>query len=604
MGNSNISLANKYRPRVFEDVLGQEAIVSAIRGKLKAGKLPRTSMYCGAHGSGKTTLARIVAKAVNCENPKDGNPCCECESCKTIDLGSNPDVIELDAASHNKVEDAEKIIKSVEYVPTGRKKVVILDEMHMLTKEAQNKLLKVVEEPPEHVIFIFCTTEENKVLPTILSRCNKFTFKAIGEDDILKNLRKICQNEQIEYEDDALKLISKASAGHARDSISVLEQLSYGKVTTEKAAQALGISKDEEIFFLLQAVLVEDRTQVNKCLDEIILKGNLQQFLRRVVEILCYLCTFDESVQDNETGEFRQMCTDLRAYLTPSLAMEWVELITRTLRDNRGLGLDLATRLCFLSMVKTTSVGQVPVQGTVKMPVQTAAEPKPEAEAMSEQSDGVISDSPEFEVTGLLFEEDEELMGEVSLSSLDENAKKPTEEKEPVPKEESSTEPASVENETEWEEPSCEEEFSDEESYELDAQALSDLFYEPESAPMENAEEPAGVEAPVTEDSPKETAGEEEASGDLVEDDEIPFSIPGGIVRMEKPPKKEKPKATAALLDEAANDLLGFGQIESGVSGASQHPYKECKDVLKKNAKQPVGELNIFKSFMGLFDEN
>ncbi len=351
MGNENISLANKYRPRIFEDVLGQEPIVSALKGKLKSGKLPRTSMYCGAHGSGKTTLARIVAKAVNCENPIDGNPCCKCDSCREIDSGLCHDVIEMDAASHNKVEDAENIIKQVEFIPRKKKKVVILDEMHMLTKEAQNKLLKVVEEPPEQVIFIFCTTEEEKVLPTILSRCNKFTFKAISTADILHNLRLICEKEQIEYEDDALKLIAKTAEGHVRDSISVLEQLSGEKVSAKRAQQALGVSNDEDIFFLLQAVLNEDYKQVDASLDEIMLKGNLQKFLKRVVEILCYLWSFDESLSDSETDEFRLSCKEMRRFLSADMCLKWIDIITKTLRDNRGLGLDLAVRFCFLSML-------------------------------------------------------------------------------------------------------------------------------------------------------------------------------------------------------------------------------------------------------------
>ena len=170
---NNLSIANKHRPQVYEDVLGQEAVVQALKGKIKDGRLPRVSMYCGSHGSGKTTVARITAKVVNCLSPReDGNPCCQCESCKSIDSGVSPDVVELDAASHNKVEDAESIIRQSNFLPVNSlgKKVFILDEFHMMTKEAQNKLLKQVEEPPAHVMFIFCTTEENRVIPTILSR--------------------------------------------------------------------------------------------------------------------------------------------------------------------------------------------------------------------------------------------------------------------------------------------------------------------------------------------------------------------------------------------------------------------------------------------------
>lgn len=354
MGNlsNNLSYANKYRPQVFEDVLGQQATVAAIKGKLLEGKLPRTSLYCGAHGSGKTTLARIVAKAVNCSNlSAEGNPCCECESCKAIDAGVSPDVIELDAASHNKVDDAEAIVKQASFLPLGKKKVIILDEFHMMTKEAQNKLLKMVEEPPEHVHFIFATTEENRILPTILSRCNKFTFKAISDDDVYSNLLHVCEKEDIGYEDDALKLITKSANGHVRDSLSLLEQLSYEKLTAKRVSNVLGLATDEQIFDILQCVLLKDMKALVPSVDNILRQGNIQGFLKDVVRILCYMITFDENVVDNETKEFRDKCAMFADALTPAVATEFVKIITCTLRDNKALGLDLAARLCFLTMI-------------------------------------------------------------------------------------------------------------------------------------------------------------------------------------------------------------------------------------------------------------
>lgn len=349
---NNQSLANKYRPGVFADVLGQEAVVRSLQGKLLENRLPRTALFCGAHGSGKTTLARIAAKAVNCQHPKeDGNPCCECESCRSIDSGVSTDVIEMDAASHNKVEDAEQIVKQAAFLPTGKKKVIILDEFHMMTKEAQNKLLKVVEEPPAHVHFIFCTTEERRILPTILSRCNKFTFRGISSSDIFENLKKICDAEGFEYDEDALKLIVKSADGHVRDSLSVLEQLSYEKLTAERVAQTLGLASHEQVFTLLQSVVVEDVKGMLTFLEEIFSLGNIQAFLKEVVYVLCYLLTYDPQTQDGETEEFRQQIRSLKEHISSEKALAFIKIITQALKDNRGMGLELATRIAFLSML-------------------------------------------------------------------------------------------------------------------------------------------------------------------------------------------------------------------------------------------------------------
>lgn len=348
----NISIANKYRPQRFDDVRGQRSSVESIKGKLRDGKVPRTALFCGKHGTGKTTIARILAKAVNCEHPDaDGNPCCKCQSCISIDAGVNGDVIELDAASHNKVEDAENIVKQASYLPNGNKKVIILDEAHMFSKAAQNKLLKVFEEPPAHVIFIFCTTEEDGLLDTILSRCNKFTFNSISDSDILDNLKMVCEKEGIEYEEDALKLITKKADGHVRDSLSLLEQLSYDKLTSDRIREELGIPTDDQIFDLLQLVLLKDMQSVMSKVDAVIKQGNISEFLKMLVETLCYICTFDENIEDTQTSSYRGYCSMIKENTSTNTLLGFVNIITKCLRDNRGLGLDLAVRLCFLTMI-------------------------------------------------------------------------------------------------------------------------------------------------------------------------------------------------------------------------------------------------------------
>ena len=223
----HIVLYRQYRPITFDDVVGQEAAVTALRQSVASKKLAHAYLFCGQHGTGKTTIAKIFARAVNCEHPVNGNPCNECPTCKGILDGSILDVTEMDAASNNGVDDIRPILQEVNFAPTRTTyKVYIIDEVHMLSKGAFNALLKTIEEPPKHVLFLFATTESDKIPATIISRCQRYDFKRIPLDLITARLREVCGKSGIKASDDALRLIASRSDGALRDALSLLDQIS------------------------------------------------------------------------------------------------------------------------------------------------------------------------------------------------------------------------------------------------------------------------------------------------------------------------------------------------------------------------------------------
>ena len=252
-----IPFARKYRPRKFSEVVGQDVAVRVLKNAIKLNKVSHAYLFAGPRGTGKTTIARILTKALNCLQPVDGEPCGVCENCLAIDKGSFPDLIEIDAASNRGIDDIRAIRDAVSYTPIkGKYKVYILDEAHMLTKEAFNALLKTLEEPPPKTVFVLCTTEYEKIMPTILSRCQRLIFSKLREDQIVENLKKICQAEGIQYEEEALYMIAKLSDGGMRDAVSLLDQLSTygeGKVEVVLIEEFLGIPSLERVrdFMLL-----------------------------------------------------------------------------------------------------------------------------------------------------------------------------------------------------------------------------------------------------------------------------------------------------------------------------------------------------------------
>ncbi len=256
------TLARRYRPQNFSQVIGQESIVTILKNALRLNRIANAYLFSGTKGTGKTTLARIFAKALNCLNLKDQEPCNECASCKQIQTHSSLDVIEIDGASNRGIDDIRQINDTCGYAPAyGKFKIYIIDEVHMLTKEAFNALLKTLEEPPSHVKFFFATTEAHKVLPTILSRCQRFDLMRLAPDLVVAKLKKIAQDLNITITDEALKLIAKISYGSLRDAESILDQLlclNSEKIGIDLIQTTLGIFSIDRFFAFDTAIEKED----------------------------------------------------------------------------------------------------------------------------------------------------------------------------------------------------------------------------------------------------------------------------------------------------------------------------------------------------------
>lgn len=258
----HIPLPLKYRPMTFDDVIGQDHVVQTLRHAIETKRVANAYLFIGPRGIGKTTLSRVFAKALNCTSPHGVEPCGECANCREIAQGSSMDVIELDAASHNSVEDVRKIIESAPFKPAiSRYKIFIIDECHMLSTAAWNALLKTLEEPPPHVRFIFATTEGDKVLATIVSRCQRFDLRRIQTHDIVARLKAVCDAENLAVESDALLAIARGAEGGMRDALSSLDQLSAfaGEKITEKDALGIfGLVSRRELEALVKSVLTGD----------------------------------------------------------------------------------------------------------------------------------------------------------------------------------------------------------------------------------------------------------------------------------------------------------------------------------------------------------
>ena len=282
---SYVALYRKFRPDTFEDVKGQEAIVTTLKNQIKSNRVGHAYLFCGTRGTGKTTIAKIMAKAVNCENPVDGSPCGECEMCKKISAANSMNVIEIDAASNNGVDNIREIIDEVTYSPTeGKYKVYIIDEVHMLSAGAFNALLKTLEEPPSYVIFILATTESHKIPITILSRCQRYDFKRISIDTIAGRMKELTDKEQVDIEDAAVRYIAKTADGSMRDALSLLDQciaFHYGETLTyEKALNVLGAVDSSVFATLLDSVIDKNIIGAISLLDEVVMQGReLPQFI-------------------------------------------------------------------------------------------------------------------------------------------------------------------------------------------------------------------------------------------------------------------------------------------------------------------------------------
>ncbi|MBQ9990853.1 MAG: DNA polymerase III subunit gamma/tau [Lachnospiraceae bacterium] len=282
---SYTALYRKFRPDNFKDVKGQDHIVTTLKNQIEADRLGHAYLFCGTRGTGKTSIAKLFAKAVNCEAPKEGSPCGECPSCRAIVSGASMNVIEIDAASNNGVDNIREIVDEVSYSPAeGKYKVYIIDEVHMLSIGAFNALLKTLEEPPSYVIFILATTEVHKIPITILSRCQRYDFKRISIDTIVGRLQELMEAEHIPVEEKALRFVAKTADGSMRDALSLLDQciaFHFGQeLTYEKTLDVLGAVDTEVFSKLFRLILARDIPGCIHLLEDIIMQGReLTQFV-------------------------------------------------------------------------------------------------------------------------------------------------------------------------------------------------------------------------------------------------------------------------------------------------------------------------------------
>ena len=285
------ALYRRFRPTTFKDIVGQEHITTTLKNQVIADRVGHAYLFTGCRGCGKTSSAKVLARAVNCLNPQNGEPCNECSICKAALDGSLTDIVEMDAASNNSVDDIRAIRDEVNFLPTVAKyRVYIIDEVHMLSPGAFNALLKTLEEPPKHVKFILATTEPQKLPATILSRCQRFDFKKISDKDITQNLEKICDECNIQYSEDALNLIAELSEGAMRDALSILERCSQGEdnnITEQKVKELVGIPKLEYISGITKAILEYDVNSSLEISNNIILEGkDLTNFLWEIIKYI------------------------------------------------------------------------------------------------------------------------------------------------------------------------------------------------------------------------------------------------------------------------------------------------------------------------------
>jgi DNA polymerase-3 subunit gamma/tau len=270
--------ARKYRPSRFDDVIGQEQVTVTLRKALQSGQLAQSFLFCGPRGVGKTTCARILAKAINCENPdSDYEPCNHCSSCTSFNRNASFNIHELDAASNNSVDDIRNLVDQVRFAPqSGKYKVYIIDEVHMLSTSAFNAFLKTLEEPPSYAIFILATTEKHKIIPTILSRCQIYDFKRISNLDIVENLQSIAKAENVQVEDQALHIIAQKSDGGMRDALSLFDKIvSYAgkEVTYNDVINNLNILDYDYYFNITDYLLLEDSSAVLQLFNDIVARG-------------------------------------------------------------------------------------------------------------------------------------------------------------------------------------------------------------------------------------------------------------------------------------------------------------------------------------------
>ena len=339
------ALYRQWRPQDFDEIIGQNHIIIPLKNQIVSNSYGHAYIFSGTRGTGKTSTAKIFARAVNCLNNTDGNPCNKCENCQSILEDQFIDVVEMDAASNNSVDDIRELREHIKFAPSkGKYKVYIIDEVHMLSQGAFNALLKTLEEPPEYVLFILATTERHKIPATILSRCQRFDFKRVSYDQILTRLIHICTKLEISYDIEALKLIIQKSDGAVRDTLSSLDQclsVSEHKLTISDVVEILGIVEKTQILTLVQFLETEQATEVLLTVDNIMKQGkDLNQFVSAMIEVYRDILILTMVKENHATlidasFEYIESIQDISVNLTPnhlSRALDHLIDLSKTLK--------------------------------------------------------------------------------------------------------------------------------------------------------------------------------------------------------------------------------------------------------------------------------
>lgn len=419
------ALYRKWRPRDFDGVCGQDAITDILKYEVENNKLSHAYLFSGSRGTGKTSCAKILAKAVNCENPRRGNPCNECEACRSIDAGIATDVIEMDAASNNGIGDVRDMQDEIAFTPALLKyRVYIIDEVHMMSAQAFNALLKTLEEPPSYVIFILATTEYNKLPTTIVSRCQRFDFRRISTEVIMSRLLEMSKAENIEITEDAARVIARISRGGMRDAISLLELCAgaHTKIDEQLVFSTVGSGNRDSAYKIISAIGASDFSSVYEIINDIVMKsGDLSVFWQEIIDSYRDIMVVKNSENakrylDLTDAEYGALC-DIASHFTPARLFYHVTLLEgamadmqRAVNSKRSIAEIALTRMCEpklisspeslavrieelereISMIRLGVPTHSPAQNShSEKPVDKAEQPRPKA-----KSEGTVTGEP------------------------------------------------------------------------------------------------------------------------------------------------------------------------------------------------------------------